>query len=101
MWKKRLFCRGKGTGFTGMSGFFEFSVSMAGFIVFLPLIGAVINGLYAFSGGRQVHSFIHWVACGSVGIAFFAYTRHLWAPVGIAGSESTADYLFLALDPHR
>ena len=53
-----------------MSGYFEISLALAGFVPLLPLLGALINGLYAFSGGRQVHSFIHGVACGSMALSF-------------------------------
>ncbi|MHC4215879.1 MAG: hypothetical protein ACYSWP_21225, partial [Planctomycetota bacterium] len=49
-----------------MLGFAQFSVNAVGLVVLFPLIGALINGLYSFSGVRQVRFYIHWIACGSV-----------------------------------
>jgi NADH-quinone oxidoreductase subunit L len=36
----------------------------------LPLIGAMINGAYSFSGARLVRPIVHWIACGSLFLSF-------------------------------
>jgi len=70
-----------------MSAFGEMSVGLAGLIPFLPLVGAAINGLYAFSRARQVHSFIHWVACGSIGLSFILTVGVLIHLLGLPAAE--------------
>ncbi len=53
-----------------MEGFTQLCINLAGLIPLFPLLGALINGLYSFSGARQVKSFIHTVACGSIALSF-------------------------------
>jgi len=77
-----------------MSEFFEYSVALAGFIPLLPLIGAAINGLYAFSGARPVHGFIHWVACGSIAISFILTLGILGHLLGLPENERSITVLF-------
>ncbi len=36
----------------------------------LPLIGAIVNGAYSFTGARVVRPFVHSVACGSLFLSF-------------------------------
>ena len=82
-------------------------------VPFLPLIGAVINGAYSFSGARLVRPFVHTVACGSLFLSFlisvgtFFHVAHLpeearqititlfpWIDIG----STSADVAFL-IDP--
>jgi NADH:ubiquinone oxidoreductase subunit 5 (subunit L)/multisubunit Na+/H+ antiporter MnhA subunit len=46
-------------------------------IPFLPFVGVLVNGLF----GRRIEninkSLVHWIACGSVGLAFFRDMHHL------------------------
>jgi NADH:ubiquinone oxidoreductase subunit 5 (subunit L)/multisubunit Na+/H+ antiporter MnhA subunit len=37
----------------------------------LPLIGVLVNGLFGRRIEKANKSIIHWIACGSVGLAFF------------------------------
>ncbi len=36
----------------------------------LPLLGAVVNGFYSFSGARLVRPVVHWIACGTLFLSF-------------------------------
>ncbi len=45
-------------------------LSLVFLVPLLPLLGALVNGLYTFSGAHQVKTFIHNVACGTVLLSF-------------------------------
>src|SRR3989338_7974006 len=49
---------------------FEAISQLVPWVPILPLIGAILNGLYSFSGARLVRPFVHWVACGTLFLSF-------------------------------
>ena len=48
----------------------EQTVQWIAWVPILPLLGAVVNGFYSFSGGRLVRPFVHSIACGTVLLSF-------------------------------
>ena len=72
-----------------MPGLTEFCVTIAGMVALLPLIGAIINGSYAFSGAKQRHAIIHSVACGSVGLSFLITVGIFVHLLGLPAAERT------------
>ncbi|MBI2081946.1 MAG: NADH-quinone oxidoreductase subunit L [Deltaproteobacteria bacterium] len=49
---------------------FEHVSHLVGFVPILPLIGAILNGFYSFSGAKLVRPIVHWIACGSLFLSF-------------------------------
>ncbi len=58
-----------------------------GWVPLLPLIGALINGVYSFSGKKLVRPFVHTVACGVMLISFLISLMTFFHFLGLPGEE--------------
>ena len=66
---------------------FETLARFAFLIPLLPLLGALINGSYSFSGKKLVRPVVHWIACGSIFLSFLLTIAAFLHIVGLPGEE--------------
>jgi len=62
---------------------FELISHLVCWVPLLPLIGALINGAYSFSGKPLVRPFVHFIACGALFLSFLIVLGTFFHVVGL------------------